>query len=241
MDTTGGTRSPARGALFWLRATVRFVIYLLLVPAALFLSAGRLDWVMGWVVFGVMLCASLLSRALVARLNPDLLRERAAAGEREGVQPWDRWLVPAVALLGPAAMAVVAGLDQRQGWSAALPWTVAASGLGLLLLGDALSTWAMVSNPFFSAYVRIQSDRGHVAVSRGPYRWLRHPGYAGAVLADFAVPLALGSLWAMVPAVATIALVALRTALEDRTLRALLPGYREYAQRVRFRLIPRVW
>jgi len=226
---------------FWVLQGLRFLVYLLLFPAALFLSAGRLDWGMGWAVFGVVIGAALVSRLLVARKNPDLLEERASAGEREGVQPWDPWLVRVIGLLGPTAIAVTAGLDQRLGWTVRPPAALPAVGLGLLIAGYALSIWAMVTNRFFSAYVRIQTDRGHVVVSDGPYRWVRHPSYAGGTVGNIGLALALSSLWALIPAGVTIAVMIVRTALEDRVLLDQLPGYREYAERVRYRLVPGLW
>jgi protein-S-isoprenylcysteine O-methyltransferase Ste14 len=241
MATDPAATPPGRARGFWIVQGLRFLIYLLLMPAALFLSAGRLNWRAAWVVFGVMLAATMVSRAMVARRHPALLEERASAGERPGVQPWDPWLVRIIGLLGPAAIAVVAGLDLRYAWSAALPTVVPALGLALLIGGYAFSIWAMVSNPFFSAYVRIQTDRGHTVVSDGPYRWLRHPSYAGGVASNLGLALALGSLWAVLPALLTNAVMVLRTVLEDRVLREQLAGYREYAGRVRYRLIPGLW
>jgi protein-S-isoprenylcysteine O-methyltransferase Ste14 len=99
----------------------------------------------------------------------------------------------------------------------------------------------MLANRFFSAVVRIQTDRGHVVVSDGPYRVMRHPGYAGGMLSYLASPLLLSSLWMFIPAVLTVAAMVARTALEDRTLRAELPGYADYARRVRYRLLPGLW
>ena len=99
----------------------------------------------------------------------------------------------------------------------------------------------MASNAFFSAYVRIQTERGHAVVSTGPYRWVRHPGYASGLGSTLATPFVLGSVWALVPAGLVVVLLVVRTALEDRTLRKELPGYAEYSGRVRFRLVPGVW
>jgi protein-S-isoprenylcysteine O-methyltransferase Ste14 len=96
-------------------------------------------------------------------------------------------------------------------------------------------------NRFFSAVVRIQRDREHTVVTSGPYRLIRHPGYAGALITSLAIPLLLGSLWALIPAALVVCLLILRTALEDRTLQEKLDGYREYAGRVRYRLLPGVW
>ncbi|MBC7224324.1 MAG: isoprenylcysteine carboxylmethyltransferase family protein, partial [Anaerolineae bacterium] len=107
--------------------------------------------------------------------------------------------------------------------------------------GLGLATWAMASNPFFSAFVRIQRERGHRVVADGPYRYVRHPGYLGAIVFQMAIPLALGSLWALLPSGVAAALYVARTVLEDRTLQEELAGYREYAQKVRHRLLPGLW
>ncbi|MBU0705027.1 MAG: isoprenylcysteine carboxylmethyltransferase family protein, partial [Chloroflexi bacterium] len=104
-----------------------------------------------------------------------------------------------------------------------------------------LFTWGMTANKFFSTSVRIQEERGHTVASEGPYRYVRHPGYVGYIIALFATALALGSLWALVPAVLATCLFVVRTALEDRTLQKELAGYKEYAQQVRYRLLPGVW
>ena len=102
-------------------------------------------------------------------------------------------------------------------------------------------TWAMMTNSFFSALVRIQRDRGHAVVSRGPYRFVRHPGYVGYITFTLATPVALGTLWGLIPAVLVSLGMVIRTALEDRTLREELPGYEDFASQVRFRLVPGVW
>ena len=99
----------------------------------------------------------------------------------------------------------------------------------------------MVVNPFFEKTVRIQTDRGHRVVDTGPYAYVRHPGYVGFLGWILAAPLLLASVWAIVPALISVVGLVIRTALEDRTLRAELPGYPEYAARVRFRLIPGMW
>jgi protein-S-isoprenylcysteine O-methyltransferase Ste14 len=110
-----------------------------------------------------------------------------------------------------------------------------------LVAGDLLLLWAMVVNRFFSKSVRIQRERSHRVVSVGPYRYVRHPGYVGWILMSAAVPVILGSLWALVPAGLAVAGMMVRTALEDRLLRADLEGYEEYAVKVRSRLLPGIW
>ena len=226
------------------RIVLRIVIFvLLLVPVALFIPAGRWDWGMGWVYVGVYIFTTVVSRVFVMRQDPDLAAERVRSAERdrEGVKDWDRLFSPLVALYGPLVIWVVAGLDERFGWSPPLsPW-FAIAAIVVALFGSVLATWAMLSNTFFSGTVRIQEERGHTVASGGPYRYVRHPGYVAGILFDAATPLILGSLWALVPTALTICAFVVRTALEDRTLREELDGYEEYAQRTHYRLLPGVW
>jgi protein-S-isoprenylcysteine O-methyltransferase Ste14 len=111
----------------------------------------------------------------------------------------------------------------------------------VMALGYALFLWAMASNAFFAEGVRIQRERGHTVTAGGPYRYVRHPGYVGAILSQAATPFLLGSAWALIPTAASAALYVARTYLEDKTLREELPGYKEYAQQIRYRLLPGVW
>ena len=222
-------------------AVVRFLVLVLLLVAVPFLAAGRIDWWGGWAYVILTVLAVVGSRALILRFNPDLAAERATSLQAEGVKRWDRVLVPIVGQYGPLVTCMVGGLDVRFGWTGRLPFGLQLAGLAFLAAGSAFATWAMISNRFFSAMVRIQTDRGHSVVSAGPYRWIRHPGYAGGILADLATPLLLGSYWALFPGGLTAMVVVLRTALEDRTLLEELPGYTDYARRTRYRLLPGVW
>lgn len=223
------------------RAVIAFAAYVLLLPAVIFLAAGTLHWPMGWVYYGLTVAAALVSRAIVALVHPDLLAERGQSQRAEDVKSWDRPLSLLVGLLVPLVVLIVSGLDKRWSWSPLLSSWVAPVALALFILSYTFSTWAMVTNRFFSGVVRIQKDRGHHVVDSGPYRIVRHPGYAGGVVAMIATPLLLGSLWALVPAVAYVVLIVVRTVLEDRTLQEELPGYRDYAQRTRYRLLPGLW
>jgi protein-S-isoprenylcysteine O-methyltransferase Ste14 len=135
----------------------------------------------------------------------------------------------------------IAGLDERFSWSPDLPDYIQIIALAVIFLGSMFGTWAMLANRFFSSHVRIQTDRGHNVVSSGPYRILRHPGYAGAVLGWVAAPVFFSSIWVVIPAVFAIAAGILRTSLEDQTLQEELPGYKEYASKVRYRLVPGIW
>jgi protein-S-isoprenylcysteine O-methyltransferase Ste14 len=146
-----------------------------------------------------------------------------------------------MALYGPMATLIVAGLDRRGGWSPAMPLALQLVALAVAVLGGLLTIWAMASNRFFYGTLRVEPDRGHTVASTGPYRALRHPGYAGAILFQLATPLWLGSLWAIIPAALTAGAIVVRTALEDGALQDRLDGYGDYAARVRYRLVPGIW
>lgn len=222
-------------------AIIRFVVASFLMLAVLFISAGRLDWWEGWAYTAVALLVLVLSRWPMIVKDPDMARERAEAGQREDVKPWDRILMPATAIYAPLISWVVAGLDERFAWTPDLPDYIQIIALLAIIAGDMLGVWAMLVNRFFSSHVRIQTDRGHTVVTAGPYRVVRHPGYAGAVLAWLAAPVFFGSYWVAIPCAIGVALTIVRTALEDRTLQEELPGYGRYAETVRYRLLPGLW
>jgi protein-S-isoprenylcysteine O-methyltransferase Ste14 len=223
------------------RVLVRFLVFTLLYPAVLFLTAGTLKWAWGWAYYLVLMLSQIGGRALVLRRHPELFAERAAYRTQGDAKDWDQVMVRIVALYGPLVTWVVAGLDYRWSWSPGIPSVLRWIALAIVLLGALLANWAMVANRFFSAIVRIQHDRGHQVVSDGPYRFVRHPGYAGGTYTWLAAPLMLGTLWAYIPALLTVCALTVRTALEDRTLIEELPGYAEYTRQTRYRLLPGVW
>jgi protein-S-isoprenylcysteine O-methyltransferase Ste14 len=207
----------------------------------IFLSAGAINWVWGWVLI-VLLGAFLSAHPLILiPRNPDLLVERGKGLRAEGVKSWDRWISGLAAGVMPLLSWIVAGLDYRFGWTGSTTIWWHLLGLGFSLLGYGLFLWAMAANAFFSEGVRIQEERGHSVATAGPYRFVRHPGYSGAILAQLSTPLLLGSTWAAIPSFGSAFLYILRTRLEDDTLIAELPGYLEYTRETRFRLLPGVW
>ena len=224
-----------------IRALVGFLLYILLVPALLFIAAGTLAWPMAWVYVALLLASTLGSRLVVLKRNPETLRERGRFTASEGTASWDRVLVLIVGLLGPAVMALVAGLDHRWGWSPPLPLAMQVLAALLVAGGYGLAVWAMVANRYFSSVARIQHDRAQQVVTTGPYRFVRHPSYAGALLAALALPVMLSALWALIPGLLLVAALVVRTGLEDRMLLDGLRGYRRYARQTRFRLIPGLW
>jgi protein-S-isoprenylcysteine O-methyltransferase Ste14 len=207
----------------------------------LFLVAGRWDWVWGWALLGVIAAFLAAHPLLLLPINPELLVEREKGLRDEGVKRWDKVVSALAAGVMPLASWVVAALDLRWGWTGSVVLSLHLAGLVVNMLGLGLFLWAMVSNAFFAEGVRIQKERGHSVATGGPYGYVRHPGYAGAIVAQLATPFLLGSWWALLPSAASAALYVLRTALEDKTLRAELPGYAEYASSTRYRLVPGVW
>jgi protein-S-isoprenylcysteine O-methyltransferase Ste14 len=164
------------------------------------------------------------------------------AGKEKGVKTWDQVLAKISFLLFWPGSTVVAGLDYgRLHFSPSIPMPVRLTALLAFALGLAFSVWAMVANKFFVKFVKIQTDREHIVITNGPYAYVRHPGYAGSLLAFISLPVALGSLWALLPALAGLSLWVVRTYLEDRTLHKELDGYSQYACRVRWRLVPGIW
>ena len=224
----------------WMWMRTMFVIGF--VPAlALFLPAWTLNWPMAWLYVALNIFFFAGSRAIVARVHPDTLAERGKMLDHADAKKWDRTLSVSVGLLGPLATYILAGLVHRYGWGVDVPLWAQLVALGVYAVCYVIGSWALVANRFFSGVVRIQIDRGHKVVSSGPYAIVRHPGYSSAAISYLALPILLGAYWAIAPALVTIALLIVRTALEDRTLRAELPGYEEYTQKTRYRLIPGIW
>jgi protein-S-isoprenylcysteine O-methyltransferase Ste14 len=193
---------------------------------------------MGWVVVALYALWQGITLGILGLRNPELIAERAKL-HQQNTKPWDP---PILSTVGTATIAkfTVAGLGLRFGRADLPPW-VQVAAIPACVLGYALFSWANVSNPFFCTVVRIQQERGHRVVSRGPYKVVRHPGYTGMIVSMLATPFILGSLWALIPAGVEIAGYLLRTALEDSTLLQELEGYRDYARRTRYRLVPGVW
>jgi protein-S-isoprenylcysteine O-methyltransferase Ste14 len=234
------TPPQADSGVDW-KVLVRFALVAMLIPLILFVVAGRFDWWQGWFYTLTVIVVSFVSRYILLVKNPELIAERAHFTQSEGIKAWDKRLVVLIAIVGPLVFMITAGLDKRFGWSAEVPLVWQLGAIVVFLLGYAFATWALIVNKFFSSVVRIQTERGHTVVTSGPYRFVRHPGYSGGIVSWLMSPIVLGTLWAFIPAGVVIVLTIVRTALEDRTLQAELMGYKEYAQRTRYRLLPGVW
>jgi protein-S-isoprenylcysteine O-methyltransferase Ste14 len=224
-----------------LKQWIRLILVYLLNPLILWICGRDIGWWQAWVLSLLIIAAGIGGRIWAERRHPGLLAERNNFNKAAGIKPWDKMLAPLMALSVSFPLLIVAGLDHRFGWSPVFPVWFNILGLILIALGYAFAVWAMAENRFFSGVVRIQADRGHVVCDSGPYRFVRHPGYTGNILPLPGIVLALGSVWTLIPAAVALVIAVIRTTLEDRTLQEDLPGYREYAQRVRFRLIPGIF
>jgi protein-S-isoprenylcysteine O-methyltransferase Ste14 len=219
---------------------LQMIFFIIVIPFLPLLISWRWNWWEAWMYALVGILGFAVSRALAARRHPDLIAERARFTDHADAKAWDKYLSPLVGM-GGGLIPLVAGLDGRFSWSPEFNPVVKTLALALLLGGYVLGSAALIENRFFSGMVRIQTERGHHVVSSGPYRWMRHPGYAGALLSFLGTPVFLDSLWAFLPVGLLAIVLFIRTALEDQTLQDELEGYREYASRVRYRLIPGIW
>lgn len=222
------------------RTIIRLVLVIAVFPLIPMIISGVWDWQEAWAYAIINILGFIVSRVLAARRNPDIIAERARSMELQGAKPWDKILSPALAF-GSLLILIVAGADKGFGWTTPFMPTFKLAALLVVILGYVVGSWALIENKFFSGVVRIQTDRGHRVVTTGPYRFVRHPGYAGALWTYLAMPVLFDSLWAFIPAVLLLGILVLRTSLEDRTLQAELPGYADYTQRTRYRLIPGIW
>lgn len=220
---------------------IRLVAVYLLIPLLLLTCGGDLGWWQAWLYSVLILGAGIGGRMMAERRHPGLTAERQSVENIHNAKAWDKVLAPLMAVSIGYPMVLVAGLDHRFSWSTDFPLWLIMTGFVLISLGYAFAVWALVENRFFYSVVCIRSDRGHVVCDSGPYRFVRHPGYAGNILGLVGIVLALGSVWALIPAAVASIIAVIRTQLEDQTLQAELPGYRDYAKRVRYRLIPVIY
>ena len=221
----------------WIRL---FMLYLL-IPLVLLVCGWDSGWWQAWFFSLLLFSSGIGGRMFAERRHPGLLAERAKLGNNVDVKPWDKVLALLMVISLTFPLVIVAGLDHRFKWSPVFPIWLNIIGIILIAFGYAFAVWALVENRFFSSMVRIQTDRGHTVCDSGPYRIVRHPGYAGNIMPLLGIVLALGSVWTLIPAAVAMIIIVIRTALEDRTLQAELPGYQDYVRRVHYRLIPRIF
>lgn len=217
---------------------VQAAVTVLFMLALFFVPAGTLHWPEAWIFIFLYLTAVAGISIWMKKKAPGLLKERMS--RKKDIKSWDRKFRIAYFFL-LIALLIIPGLDAvRFHWSS-VPLILKGLGFIGFIPGLALAFWAMKENAFASDVVRIQEDRGHTVCTTGPYRYVRHPMYAGIILFLLFFPLSLGSLYTYIPAFIIIVLFAIRTSLEDKALQKELPGYAEYSQKVHYRLVPGVW
>lgn len=218
------------------RAIVSLICFFSFLAVVMFLPAG-IGWWKGWLFLAVFLLQMAIAAVYIWRTNPDLFIARSRM--QKGTKGWDRvlfYVLQGVLL----AEFPVAAFDDRYHWSSAPVW-VFGLGYALFTAGMVGCFWVLSVNKFAEMGVRIQTERGHKVIDTGPYAVVRHPMYVACFLLFPGIALALGSFWALIPAALVSVVLVVRTVLEDRTLQNELEGYKEYASRVRYRLIPGVW
>jgi protein-S-isoprenylcysteine O-methyltransferase Ste14 len=222
------------------KARIQMVLRALLAPAmmvvSLFLVAGTWHYWQAWVYLIVNMIILLLMGTVLSP-NAELVEERL--NPKKGMKGWDKFYFAVTTPLYVIAL-ILAGLDARFGWSS-IPIFFYWTSVAIYILGQAIFQWARYTNQYFSSVVRIQTDRGHTVCKDGPYRYMRHPGYLGGFLFTITVGLVLGSWVATIPQVIAALMLIWRTAREDRTLQAELPGYVEFTHETKYRLLPGIW
>jgi protein-S-isoprenylcysteine O-methyltransferase Ste14 len=218
------------------RLVRRALISIVVMALLLFVPAGTLDWPSAWIFLASQLVLSLVGGYWLAESDPELLEERLKPLFQQGQNLADKIIIVLLVVLG-SSLFIVMGLDRRFGWSQVSLWVQILGALLLVPMG-VLSYLTFRENRFAAAVVRVQKERGHRV---GPYAYVRHPMYLGAMFFGIGVPLMLGAASGLVVGVLLIVLFGVRSVLEERTLAAGLPGYAEYADSVRYRLVPKVW
>jgi len=218
-----------------MRAVAIIVVFETVLAAIFVVSAGRWDLPWFWTLLAIHATGMTISLLLI---DPELRKERLNLRRPGGIDRPLRALL-LVFLLSHLAIAALDG--GRFGWSGPLAPAVHVLGLIGYCAGFSLALWAMTVNCFFSPVVRLSSERGHHVITTGPYRFVRHPGYLGFIIAMISEAFMLGSYWSLLPLLIALPVIVKRTLLEDRFLHNSLTGYSEYARKVRFRMAPALW
>jgi protein-S-isoprenylcysteine O-methyltransferase Ste14 len=233
------TAAPDASPRLVRKLLVRTGFYLLFLAVLLFGAAGT-NWPAAWVYLALSAIMSVGGGFWLARHDPALLEERLGSLIQREQEPWDKRFMMAMMVLW-AAWLVLMGLDAgRYRWSE-VPLLLQIGGAVLIFVGTYIVWRTFAANTYAAPVIKIQKERGHRVVTTGPYAYVRHPMYAGALLFILGAPLLLDSWWGLLAALILIILVGTRAVLEERTLAAELVGYADYAKRVRYRLIPRLW
>ena len=222
-----------------LKMLTNVLVSLIFIGGLVFAGAGRLDWGLGWLFVAVWGFLKVVQLIYLRWHDPALLVERGT--RHENTQQYDRRIVRVYSVISFSTF-LVAGMDGgRFHWSGPISPLWIVLGYGIYLIGNGISAWAASSNPFFSTESRLQVDRDQKVARQGPYQYVRHPAYSATILLWSVTGILLGSWWAVIPGLLSALMIIVRTIFEDRMLHAELSGYAQYAQDVRFRLLPGIW
>jgi protein-S-isoprenylcysteine O-methyltransferase Ste14 len=200
--------------------------------------AGRLTWWQGWAFLLTFTAYVTILFWRLSKLNPELVRERNQPAEK--AERWDQVVMGIYTVILVVLLGVTALDGGRYGWSA-IPLGIQMVGWILLIVAGAIVWHVMMTNAYLSSWARIQDDRGQMVIQDGMYQYIRHPMYLGIITAFIGIPLMLNSWWAMIPSIVIVGLFIYRTYREDRMLMDGLAGYAEYTEKVRYRLLPKIW
>ncbi len=217
-------------------APIRWIIVTGLV---FFLTAGKINILRAWIYIGIYAIGGLIISFILFKKTPKLLNDRRKM--QKGTKQLDKYIILTYFFFAIVITPFVAGIDRRFNLTELLPSFYLYIGIILYLLSALFSTWPMLHNPFFEGTLRIQKEKNHNVINTGPYKIVRHPGYLGMLLGSIALPLAMGSVLALIPLSIMIVLIFVRTYYEDTTLQKELTGYSEYCREVKYRLIPFIW
>lgn len=220
------------------KAILKNISLYLITAIVFFLCSGRITVLKGWIYYILVISGAVINNYILVLYNPEVLDSRVDDGSN--TKTWDKVILGFYFLTNIVFITGVSGLDVRYGWSK-LTNLYIIPGILLYVISLYISTWAMVRNKHFEGTVRIQNERNHKVIDKGPYKYMRHPGYLGMILASFVQPLIVGSVYAFIPVFFAAILVVIRTKMEDEMLQKELNGYEEYAEKVKYKLIPKVW
>jgi protein-S-isoprenylcysteine O-methyltransferase Ste14 len=222
-----------------IRAAVQFFFSIILIGGLLFLSAGTIRWSRAWFHLGLWTVTLSVNLIILIKMNPSLLDARTK--RRKFESRFDMFLMLFIMTPALVAVPIVAGLDTIRYQLLPIPFWAVLPAVLFHITGNAVILWSMVINPYSEKTIRIQTERGHHAVTTGPYAIVRHPMYTGFILFFLSIPLILGSGWAFVPVTVACAVLIIRTIFEDRFLKKNLSGYKDYIQKTRYMLLPGIW
>ncbi len=220
------------------KAILKNITLYLISAIVFFLCCGKILVVRGWINYILIISGAVINNYILVLYNPEVLNSRVDDGSNTKI--WDKVILGFYFFTHIVFITGVTGLDVRYGWSK-LTNLYIIPGILLYVISLYISTWAMVTNKHFEGTVRIQNERNHRVVNKGPYKHIRHPGNLGMILASFVQPLIVGSVYGFIPGFFATILMAIRTKMEDEMLQKELNGYKEYAEKVKYKLIPKVW